>query len=242
MNIQQKTDVGRVRSSNQDAMTVFEITGGHIFAAVCDGMGGANGGNIASSLCIQTLEQCLRAEYRAEMSDEEVQGLLAHSIEEASATVYRKAKEDTSLQGMGTTAVAALVRNHTLILANVGDSRAVLFRDQTAQQLTKDHSYVQSMVDSGKITAKEAATHPKKNIITRAVGVHNAVEADTFVYEFRTGDLLLLCSDGLTNELTYETLCQLIADTPREQLAEEMIAQANAAGGRDNSTVVLIED
>ena len=241
MNFQLKTDPGRVRSSNQDAMTAFTLAGQGVFAAVCDGMGGANGGNIASDMCIRILEQKIRTEYAPEMDERAVLDLMKDALSEANTTIYTRSVQEPELNGMGTTAVLILLRGTTLLIGNVGDSRAILFRGDDVHQLTKDHSYVQAMVDSGKITEEEALTHPQKNIITRAIGVQTEVEIDTFVHEFSDGDLLLLCSDGLTNELSYDRLQQLIQTTPRSGLAEELIAQANAAGGHDNSTVVLVE-
>lgn len=240
MVIQLKSDQGCVRASNQDAMLAFPLPDRSIFAAVCDGMGGANGGNVASSLCIETLESHIRGRYRPDMDDSDVLTLLGDALTAANEAVYRRAAADPALTGMGTTAVLALVRDDRILLANVGDSRAILFHSDALHQLTKDHSYVQAMVDSGRITAQEAERHPKKNLITRAIGVQDSVEADRFAEKWGTGDLLLLCSDGLTNEVDYDTMLELIRTAPRESLADSLISRANENGGHDNSTVVLI--
>ena len=241
MKLQQKTDVGRVRSSNQDAMTAISLNEQTVFAAVCDGMGGANGGNVASTLCIQTIEKRIQTDYCVDLDDEAVKMLLRESITEANEKIYQHARENPELQGMGTTAVMALVSGTKAILANVGDSRAILFRSHAATQLTKDHSYVQTLVDSGKITAEAANSHPKKNIITRAVGVHGEIEVDLFEYEVQAEDLLLLCSDGLTNELNYEEMCDILKNVPHECYAAKLVEQAIEAGGHDNCTAVFIE-
>ncbi len=241
MMIQFKTDPGRVRSSNQDAITAFTLEDG-LFAAVCDGMGGAKGGNVASGLCARTLAEYVQSHYHTGLSPDEAAQLLNTAMDRANGAVYEWATDHPELTGMGTTAVAALVRAKQLILANVGDSRAVLYRADELTQLTRDHSYVQAMVDSGKLTPEQAETHPQKNIITRAVGIANRVETDTFAYELEPGDMLLLCSDGLTNELSYDAMAALIRATPREKLADVLIDKANEHGGHDNSTVVLVEN
>jgi protein phosphatase len=204
-------------------------------------MGGAKSGNVASSLAVEVFVEEIRRCWVPNMDSDRVDQMLRSAVKLANFTVFDQAVQFEEFSGMGTTLVAALIRENEATLVNVGDSRAILFRGDDVHQLTKDHSYVQAMVDSGKITEEEALTHPQKNIITRAIGVQAEVETDTFVHEFSDGDLLLLCSDGLTNELSYERLQQLIQTTPRSGLAEELIAQANAAGGHDNSTVVLVE-
>ncbi len=242
MKILMKTDTGKQRDNNQDAMVALMLPGDAAFAAVCDGMGGANGGNVASALAIAAIEEKIRAEYQPEMDDDAVCELLAAAIDVANETVYTKAQEDPELSGMGTTAVMALLRSNTAILANVGDSRGVLFSNDGAMQLTKDHSYVQVMIDNGSITEEEALTHPRRNIITRAVGIMNSVFADTFVYPIQEDDVILLCSDGLTNEISYDTILTMMQEPVWEDLAEKLVAQANENGGRDNVTVVLMRN
>ena len=240
MNIQLKTDQGRVRASNQDDMRAVPFSDGAVLAAVCDGMGGANGGNVASGICIDTLEAYLRAHYDASLPDDDALAVLAAALTEANHAVYARAHDDPALAGMGTTAVAALVRGERLLLANVGDSRAILFHDGVPRQLTKDHSYVQAMVDSGRLTAQEAERHPKKHLITRAIGISAHVEVDCFAERWTQNDVLLLCSDGLTNEVSYAEMAEMLSAVPYAELADALIARANANGGHDNSTVLLL--
>jgi protein phosphatase len=242
MKILMKTDVGSVRSSNQDAMTAVLLPDGSAFAAVCDGMGGANGGNIASALAAEIIEQKIREDYDPDMDDDAICELLGTAVDDANTAVYAKAQEDPELEGMGTTAVLALLRNDTAILANVGDSRAILFGKDGAMQLTKDHSYVQMLIDNGSITEEEAMTHPRRNIITRAVGIGNILFPDTFVYPIQEDDVVLLCSDGLTNEVSYDAIRAMMEEPIWENLAEKLVAQANENGGHDNVTVVLMRN
>ena len=242
MKILMKTDTGRLRDNNQDSMVALMLPDDAAFAAVCDGMGGANGGNVASALAVAAIEDKIRTEYRPEMDDDAVCELLATAVDIANETVYAKAQEDPELFGMGTTAVLALIRDNTAILANVGDSRGVLFSKDGAMQLTKDHSYVQVMIDHGSITEEEALTHPRRNIITRAVGIMSSVLVDTFVYPIQEDDVILLCSDGLTNEISYDSILTMMEEPVWENLAEKLVAQANENGGRDNVTVVLIRN
>ena len=240
MNIQLKTDQGCVRASNQDAVRAVPFADGAVLAAVCDGMGGANGGNVASEICIHTLESVLRARYSSDLSDDDALTVLADALTESNHAVYVRAQGDPALSGMGTTAGAALVRGDRLLIANVGDSRAVLIRDGVPRQLTKDHSYVQAMVDSGRLTVQEAEYHPKKHLITRAIGISAHVEIDRFTERWAPGDVLMLCSDGLTNEVSYAEMAEIMAAVPYTELADTLIARANGHGGRDNSTVLLL--
>ena len=241
MKIQLKTDQGCVRVSNQDAVRAIPLPDGAVLAAVCDGMGGANGGNVASGICIDMLEAYIRAHYAAEMTDDAAWQMLSDALEASNRAVYDRASADPALAGMGTTAVVALARGDRLLVANVGDSRAILLHDGQLRQLTKDHSYVQAMVDSGRLTAQEAEHHPKKNLITRAVGIGNRVEIDRFTERWTADDVLLLCSDGLTNEVSYAELTELMTTVPYAELADALIACANAHGGHDNSTVLLMK-
>lgn len=242
MKILLKTDTGRVRTSNQDAMAWLPLPDDGIFAVVCDGMGGANGGSVASELAVQAIEQYVKEGYTPDIDDEAVCELLAAAVSAANTAVYTKSQLDPDLSGMGTTAVMVLMRKNTAILANVGDSRGILFGKDRVMQLTKDHSYVQVMIDNGSITEEEALTHPRRNLITRAVGIGSEVQTDTFVYPIQKDDVVLLCSDGLTNEVSYDTIRAMMEEPVWEDLAEKLVAQANENGGKDNVTVVLVRN
>ena len=222
------SDTGRARRANEDAFFAHAP----VFA-VADGMGGAQAGEVAS----RTVVDCLRRGLPDGGSPEE---RLAALAEEANGLIHRKAAEDEQRAGMGTTLTAAYVDEDAVSFGHVGDSRAYLFRDAKLQQLTNDHSLVGEMVRRGKLTAEQAEEHPQRSIITRALGPEPAVEVDHMTIYARAGDVFLLCSDGLTSMLSDEQIEGTLADAPDLRAAgHALIDAANAAGGRDNITVIL---
>jgi protein phosphatase len=223
-----KTDTGRQRRDNEDSA----MAQAPVFA-VADGMGGARAGEVASQLAIETFEQGLPESGSSEE-------LLAERVREANRAIYDKAATEPELQGMGTTLTAAYLDDAHLSIAHVGDSRAYLFRDGELQRLTQDHSLVDELVRRGKLTEEQAAEHPQRSIITRALGIEPDVEVDTWSYPVRAGDVLLLCSDGLTSMISDNRMAEVLGAAPSlERAAGELIGEANEAGGRDNITVVL---
>src|SRR5947209_10432533 len=228
------TDVGRVRQMNEDRYLADE----RIFA-VADGVGGHQAGEVASQTSVETL---LRAFNEGEHTTEG----LVHAVEEANAAVWQLAQGSREKRGMGTTLTAlALVQaagEEQLALANVGDSRAYILQQGELTQLTEDHSLVEEMVREGKLTAAEAQVHPQKSIITRALGMEPAVDVDSWEIIPYRGDRILLCSDGLTNELSDERIASTLRQlaSPQEA-AHELVRQARAAGGSDNITVVVVD-
>ena len=204
MNMVAKTDRGRIRESNQDAYFVGEMPDGTAFAVVCDGMGGAAGGNIASSLAVQVISSKINASYRPNMRDSSICNMLESALSAANVEVYDLAQEKADLRGMGTTVVCAVIRGGQAFIAHAGDSRAYLFSADGLQQVTTDHSMVQDLLESGKITPDEAKHHPNKNIITRAIGVDSAIKIDFDQIDFSDGQVLLLCTDGLSNYVDNE--------------------------------------
>jgi PPM family protein phosphatase len=222
------SDTGRARRANEDAFFAHAP----VFA-VADGMGGAQAGEVAS----RTVVDCLRRGLPDGGSPEE---RLAALAEEANGLIHRKAAEDEERAGMGTTLTAAYVDEDAVSFGHVGDSRAYLFRDARLQQLTNDHSLVGEMVRRGKLTAEQAEEHPQRSIITRALGPEPAVEVDHMTTYARDGDVFLLCSDGLTSMLSDEQIGRTLIDAPDLRAAgHALIDAANAAGGRDNITVIL---
>lgn len=226
------TDVGRVRESNQDSMLMLED-----LVAVADGMGGHNGGEVASSISIEVLELAQRF-----VSSEE----LVDRIQEANRAVVDRAEDDPSLLGMGTTLVVLTLvvvdGVDRIVVANVGDSRCYLHDGAKLVQITKDHSVVQTLVDSGRITAAEAEHHPQRNILTRALGIDGRVMADTWELRPVVGDRYLLCSDGLYGEVSDLEITDVLRSEPDvEQAASELVRMANEAGGHDNITVVVVD-
>ena len=237
-----KTDVGKRRDNNQDSFTIRHI-GVLTVGIVCDGMGGANGGNVASALAANTFADLLAASLGTvghERSDEELDTLLESALAAANAAVYERAAADKTLSGMGTTLCAVLTDGSRIHAVNVGDSRLYCFTAGGIVQISHDHSFVQALVDSGSITPEEARCHPNKNIITRAVGTAETVEGDFFDMAF-PGQALLLCSDGLTNYVEDDRLYELFAAEPNvESLVDTYIDEANANGGGDNITALVI--
>jgi serine/threonine protein phosphatase PrpC len=229
----QRTDTGLQRRSNEDS----SFARAPMFV-VADGMGGAQSGEVASRIAVQTFEQGLPDQGSAEQR-------LAYRVQEANAAIHRRSRTEQENAGMGTTVTAALLDEEALAIAHVGDSRAYLYRDGELTRLTQDHSLVDELVRQGKLTEEQAAEHPQRSIITRALGPEATVEVDTWSYPARAGDLVLLCSDGLTSMISEQKIDEVLRTAQRlEEAADRLIREANAAGGRDNITVILfrIED
>ena len=240
MNALGKTDVGLRRHENQDTFAV-ETIGKSVAAVVCDGMGGAEGGQIASTLAVETFLKELRALLREDMSVEQLRELASFCVAQANTAVYERALED-DCRGMGTTLVSAVAGEKGTVVCNVGDSRAYLIRGGEITRITHDHSVVQTLVESGNITAEEARTHPNRNLITRALGTEEMTQCDAFEVTFQRGDKLLLCTDGLVVTATDEDICRAVCSgKSSEQDLDELIALAKAQGAPDNVTVVLVD-
>lgn len=239
MKIFSKTDKGLVRSSNQDSFFAGELSDGAIFGIVCDGMGGANAGNVASEMAIKIVSEYIKRSYRIGMDEFETEKMLKNAIESANLEIYELATSNEEYAGMGTTAVIALVHNNKAVIANVGDSRIYLLGDDITQ-ITRDHSVVQSLIESGKITPEDAKVHPRKNVITRAIGAESEVVSDTSVAELGEAKAMLLCTDGLSGFVEKEAILKVFKENKAEDVAEKLVELANLAGGYDNITVVLL--
>jgi len=232
------TDIGRRRQLNQDYIYVTENPIGNLpnLFIVADGMGGHKAGDYASSLAVETVIK--EAGASAEKSPVKI---LDHAISRANQVLRERARQDFALNGMGTTLVAATCIDRFLEVANVGDSRLYVIGDEITQ-ITEDHSLVEEMVKMGGIGREEARNHPDKNIITRAVGAREDVEVDFFDLELQAGDMVLLCSDGLTNMVDDETICRILKNGKSlKDRVEELVQTANSNGGRDNISVIVIE-
>lgn len=239
MQIFSKTDRGRVRTDNQDAYFAGKITDDSVFAVVCDGMGGANAGNVASELAVRHISEYVIRSYRDGMDMTDTEKTLKNAIVSANISLYDKAVNNAELAGMGTTAVAAFVKDGTAVIAHVGDSRIYLVNGEI-KQLTRDHSVVQSLIESGKITPEDAKVHPRKNVITRALGAEENVAVDSDCLNLSNGDTLLLCSDGLTNFLDDKDILTVFQNNDISAVAERLVEEANENGGGDNITVVTV--
>ena len=224
---------------NQDIFCVHRFDDRQGFAVVCDGMGGQSAGNIASEMTCRIVADTLIAAI-AQNDTCEAESLLTDAVKEANRAVYTRSVTEAGLRGMGTTIVAAVVREGTAYCAHVGDSRIYLFRDGVLSQLTRDHSLVWELMEKGEITPEEMRTHPNRNMITRAVGVSLRLDVDTLSTALLPGDKLLLCSDGLSGLCEQSEMEEILLQTPPNQVCETLVEQANRNGGFDNITVVYL--
>ena len=232
------TDIGRKREVNQDYVFATDETIGNLpnLLVVADGMGGHRAGDFASRFTVEVL-----AEEVQNCKETHPETILGNSIQAANERLLEEAEKDNRLEGMGTTLVAATIMDHVLYFANVGDSRLYLINKEI-RQLSKDHSMVEEMVRLGGLTEEEAKHHPDKNIITRAIGVKQKVEPDFFEYRLKGGDIILMCSDGLTNMVDDDEIFQIVKSA-RDivEAVESLIQRANENGGSDNIGVVLAQ-
>jgi protein phosphatase len=221
------TDIGKVREGNEDSYLIE-----HPLYAVADGMGGHRGGDVASQLALETIEEGFR----------EGRGAIADQIRDANRAVFERSAADEAVRGMGTTLTAALVTPEGLHLAHVGDSRAYLLRGGALRQLTEDHTLINRMIRTGEITPDEAEVHPHRNVLLRSLGTEADVEVDEQDVGLLDGDRVILCSDGLTNMITEDQLLAIggAAPTPQDA-ADRLVRAANRAGGIDNITVVVLD-
>lgn len=237
MNVYGQTHIGLVRETNQDALEYGTLNDVAQYAVVCDGMGGANGGNIASKIAVEVIGSRIRDGYQESSSAEH---LLTSAMATANVGVFERAQREEALSGMGTTVVAVITCAHTAYISHVGDSRLYLYREGNLSQVTRDHSVVQELIESGQITEEEARSHPRKNYITRAIGVVSEEYGEYDELELLSGDRLLLCTDGLTNEVSPTQICQLLA-LSAEDAVQSLIRAALDDGGADNITVALMD-
>jgi protein phosphatase len=223
-----RTDVGRQRRSNEDS----SYASAPVFV-VADGMGGAQAGEVASQMVVEAFTKGLP-------EDGSPEERLSVVVQQANREIHARSRSDAASAGMGTTVTAAYLDEDAVVLAHVGDSRGYLLHDGELSRLTEDHSLVEELLRGGKLTEEEALEHPQRSVITRALGIEPIVEIDTWTYPLRPGDVVLLCSDGLTAMLSEQQVQQILLDSPDLGGAgDRLIAEANAAGGRDNITVVL---
>lgn len=234
------SDIGMRREKNEDSFRFGSFNDGVVWAVVCDGMGGAAAGERASSIATEVIGEKIQKCYNHSMSEKSLENLLLSAITTANVAVYDTAEADPSLSGMGTTVVAAIIKNNIATVAHVGDSRAYYISGQNISQITKDHSLVQEMYDNGQITKEELENHPNKNIITRVLGLREKVEIDFDTVYMSSQDALILCSDGLSGCVNDEKLLEIYENNEFESIAARYIEAANDAGGPDNITVVAM--
>ena len=234
------TDTGLVRQANQDRFECAALSDTLSFAVLCDGIGGENGGEIAAEIATTFAADMLKRDLSEDMSEISLRAIMYSAFSGANALVYEKAGIEKNLSGMGTTMIVAVRSDNTLFISHVGDSRVYLLRKDSEKILTRDHTLVQMLIDSGKLTEEEALTHPKRNYLTRAVGVSPSVDVEFQVYSLESEDLAMLCSDGFYHYLEAGQLRELVGRCVEAGNADPMISHAKAGGGGDNITVVLM--
>ncbi|MBE7036699.1 MAG: Stp1/IreP family PP2C-type Ser/Thr phosphatase [Ruminococcaceae bacterium] len=238
------TDVGQTRPINEDSFCLSEYSRemDAAYVIVADGMGGHQAGEVASSMAIAQISDTISQGFMAEMASSDIKELLVQAIKKANSVVYEKGQSEEGCWGMGTTVTMCFVIGERAFIANVGDSRAYLLRNGLLHQITVDHSLVQELLQKGQITEEEAANHPQKNVITRALGTDSGVEIDLYEFTLCDGDMMLLCTDGLSNMLSNETLTRLLQEKNSSlyAVAEKLVMAANEAGGYDNITAVVL--
>ena len=236
------TDAGCVRPQNQDAYHIEKLDKNTLLCVVCDGMGGAKSGNVASTLAQDVFVEEIRNTWTSGMNQEKVDQMLLAAMKLANFTVFDQAMQFEEFNGLGTTMVAVLIQNQEVTVINVGDSRAYRVGHNGIRCLTKDHSLVQVMVDRGELTPERARTYPGKNYITRAIGTEATVESDIFHLDVERGDCLLLCSDGLSNLMDdQEILFEVAHGVNKQYCCQRLLEIAKNRGAPDNVTSVLIQ-
>ncbi|MBQ1388566.1 MAG: Stp1/IreP family PP2C-type Ser/Thr phosphatase [Clostridia bacterium] len=242
MQIYYQTDVGLIRRNNQDYCVCEKISDELAWAIVCDGMGGANGGNVASKEACIEIDRILKEELNEKTDPEELRELMEEAVLSANSKVYEMSCETISLSGMGTTVELVVVRNDTLHIVHAGDSRVYkISADDIIDQVTTDHSLVQQLVELGQITPEEARYHPSKNFITRALGVEPELEIDYITVPFDHGDMILICTDGLSNYFNADELIAAVRSFKnKDEVAQGLVDIAKDCGGSDNITVAIL--
>ena len=236
------TDPGCTRPQNQDTYQIEALDKNTLLCVVCDGMGGAKSGNVASSLAADVFVQEIKRTWTADMDLEKAEQMLCNAVKLANFTVHDQAGQFEEFSGMGTTLVAALIQGKQATVVNVGDSRCYIVTGEGISQLTEDHSLVQMMIQRGELTRERAKHYPGKNLITRAIGTEPVVSCDVFHRRLSAGDCLLLCSDGLTNTMDdQEILFEVVHGANKESTCQRLLDIAKNRGAPDNVTCVLMQ-
>lgn len=235
------TDPGCVRPQNQDAFQIVQLDRNALLCVVCDGMGGAKSGNIASSLALDVFIQEVKRVHKSGMTQEQIEQMLVSGAKLANYTVYDQSQEFEDFGGMGTTLVAAYVSGKKATVVNVGDSRCYAVNRNGIQQITRDHSLVEMMLSRGELTVEQARYYPGKNYITRAIGTEPTVECDVFQHKMERDDALLLCSDGLHGLLDdQEILFEVVHGVNKANCCQRLLDIAKQRGAPDNVTSILV--
>ena len=235
-----KTDIGKERKLDEDYYYVSKPDSKIKLYIIADGMGGYNAGEVASKMATEASRDYILKNFeKFKTSKDSIKQLLQETVKYANNVVFENSKMKKDLNGMGTTLDICLIYNSNIYVAHVGDSRVYRIRKDFIRRITKDHSYVQTLIEDGKITKEEAYNHPKKNMLTRALGCTESVEPDIYIKTFLKNDILLMTTDGLTNMVKENKMLEIINQGP-EEAAEKLVAKANENGGYDNITVIII--
>ena len=236
------SDIGQERELNEDYFYISYQDDPIQLFILADGMGGYNGGEIASSLAVTSAKNYILSNYEKTNKDKEsLVDLVKNTSQYANMIVYEKAQSKVELSKMGTTLDICLIYQNKAFISHIGDSRIYRLRNEFFRKITKDHSYVQQLVDEGKITKEESMNHPKKNMLMKALGCTPYIEPDAMVKGFIKGDIMLMCSDGLTNMVKEEEIYQIIKENPTDS-TKLLVQRANDLGGKDNITAILIRN
>ncbi len=235
------TDPGCIRPQNQDAYHLEQLDKNTLLCTVCDGMGGAKSGNVASSLAVDVFSQEVKRSWKSDMDDEQVDQMLQSAVKLANFTVFDQAQQFEEFAGMGTTLVSVLIRGKRVTIVNVGDSRAYHVDKRGIRQITQDHSLVQMMIAKGELSPEQAKNYPGKNLITRAIGTEPVVMCDVFHQKAEKGDCFLLCTDGLSNLIDeQEILFEVAHGMDKQQCCQRLLDIAKGRGAPDNVTSALV--
>lgn len=239
MEVYSKSDIGLVRQENQDSTKYKIISPSCAWAIVCDGMGGAKAGALASEIASKSIYEYLDKYFSENTQEKDIMAILSTAVEEANTKIY-KLSGKKEYEGLGTTCEVVIVRNDRAYCCHVGDSRIYSIRGGKIMQVSIDHSVVQEMVNKGEITPEQAKNHPNKNYITRALGINKNVRIDFIEVEFKYGDIILICSDGLSNNVNSSDIVKILHENRGEDITDKLVELANKNGGSDNITVTVI--
>lgn len=244
MKVFTKTDIGKARSMNQDSFLVSENKdNGLNLYILADGMGGYKGGEIASKVAIQAVSKFITEKFDNIAKDKQsILELLEDAITFANSAIYEESEEDEELQDMGTTLEVLMIYKSKVYIGHIGDSRIYRIRKNRMKKITTDHSYVEKLIQDGEITREEAYNHPKKNLLIKALGTDEVVEPDLIYTVLNKNDILIICSDGLTNMIREEKIFDIVKENSEKDVTDVLVDEANNAGGLDNITVIVIDN
>lgn len=243
MKIFTKTDIGKTRSMNQDSLYISENIAGLQICILADGMGGYKGGEIASKVAVTAVSKYLIEKFDQIQKDKNsILDLLEDAINFANSAIYEESEQDEELQDMGTTLEVMLIYKQKVYIGHVGDSRIYRIRKNNMKKITTDHSYVEKLIQDGEITREESYNHPKKNLLIKALGTDPEVEPDLIYTVLNKNDMLIICSDGLTNMIPESEILDIALNNSPENVADVLVDSANEAGGLDNITVIFVDN